>query len=63
MLIVSHDLTTISRADQILILDDGAIVEHGTHTDLIAGTGLYADFWVERKRARGWHVTDPTDAS
>ena len=63
MLIVSHDLTTIAGADQILVLGDGAIVEHGTHTDLIAGTGLYADFWVERERARGWRVTDPTDAS
>ncbi|PCC49807.1 MULTISPECIES: ABC transporter ATP-binding protein [Brevibacterium] len=63
MLIVSHDLTTIAGADQILVLDDGAIVEHGTHTDLVAGTGLYADFWAERERAQGWRVTHPTDAS
>lgn len=63
MLIVSHDLATIAGADQILVLDDGAIVQRGTHADLIGAAGLYADFWAERERAQGWRVTHPADAS
>ncbi|MBM3779311.1 MAG: ABC transporter ATP-binding protein [Acidimicrobiia bacterium] len=42
-ILVSHRISTVRDADQILVLDDGRIVERGRHDDLVAAGGLYAD--------------------
>ena len=44
-LVIAHRLSTIREADQILVLDDGQIVERGQHADLLASGGLYADLY------------------
>ena len=41
-LIIAHRLATVQRADRILVLDDGRIVEEGRHADLVRKGGLYA---------------------
>ena len=42
---IAHRLSTIARMDRILVLDDGQIVEEGTHQELLERNGLYAGFW------------------
>ncbi|MGH3257232.1 MAG: ABC transporter ATP-binding protein [Streptosporangiaceae bacterium] len=44
-LVIAHRLSTIREADQILVVDEGRIVEHGTHAELLDAGGLYADLY------------------
>jgi ATP-binding cassette subfamily B protein len=44
-IVIAHRLSTISKLDRILVLDDGKIVEQGTHTELLAMHGTYAKLW------------------
>ena len=45
-LVVAHRLSTIRTAEQILVLDDGRIVERGAHPQLLERQGLYAKLWA-----------------
>jgi ATP-binding cassette, subfamily B, bacterial len=44
-IVVAHRLSTIQKMDRIIVLDDGKIVEQGTHTELLRGKGIYAKLW------------------
>jgi ABC-type multidrug transport system fused ATPase/permease subunit len=50
-IVIAHRLSTAARADRIVVLDEGAIVEEGSHDDLIARDGAYAQLW--RRHAAG----------
>jgi ABC-type transport system involved in Fe-S cluster assembly fused permease/ATPase subunit len=50
-LVIAHRLSTIVHADIILVLEQGCLVEQGTHAELMAKGGLYASLWNRQRRA------------
>lgn len=53
---IAHRLKTVRHADQILVVDHGRIVQQGTHEQLSAQPGIYADFVGRRKQAASWKL-------
>lgn len=53
---IAHRLATIEQADQILVVDDGRIVQRGTHRELMRQKGRYRSFVKARERAEGWNI-------
>jgi len=47
-IVIAHRLSTIVHADEILVLDAGRVIERGTHAELMARAGLYADMWMRQ---------------
>ena len=45
-LVIAHRLSTVREADQILVIEAGQVVERGTHEDLLAAGGLYAELYL-----------------
>ena len=57
MIVIAHKLSTVTAADNIVVLsDDGMVEDSGTHADLMAAGGQYADFWARRVSATGWSM-------
>ena len=56
IIMIAHRLKTVERADQIVVLDKGRIVEQGKHRELLAKKGLYSRFIQERRSAASWRI-------
>ena len=56
VIVIAHRLATIANADQILVLDDGHIVQKGTHRQLIRQEGIYQRFVKIRELVEGWSI-------
>ena len=44
-IIIAHRLSTIVNCDMIYVMNEGKIVDHGTHTELLSHNGLYKELW------------------
>merc|ERR1712071_388047 len=52
-LVVAHRLSTVVRADQIVVLDQGQVLEKGTHQELVELGGRYAELWEHQRQEEG----------
>jgi ATP-binding cassette, subfamily B, bacterial len=62
-LVIAHRLSTVRNADQILVVDGGRIVEHGTHDELLALGGAYADLYHTQFATNGREIVTPIQVS
>ncbi len=56
VVVIAHRLSTVAGADNILVVDDGAIIEHGKHDELISKKGKYYNMWSAQQRAKEWQI-------
>ena len=56
IIMIAHRLKTVRHADQIFVVDNGRIVQHGTHQELIAKDGIYKTFVEGRQEAASWKI-------
>mgnify|MGYP000930553913 FL=1 len=56
VVVIAHRLATIEHADQILVVEDGTVVQRGTHEELLAQEGVYRRFVEARAEAEGWKI-------
>ncbi len=56
VVVIAHRLRTVAAADQIIVLDDGRVVEQGKHAELIEKNGLYARLYRIQQESLGWAI-------
>ena len=60
---IAHRLSTVMDADQILVMDAGRIVERGSHAELLAAGGYYAQMWrLQQREAEAGPESEPVVA-
>ena len=62
VIMIAHRLSTVVGADKILVLEEGRIVEQGSHQELTAAAGLYARMWADYNQAVQWKITSEGEA-
>ncbi|WP_278926070.1 hypothetical protein [Staphylococcus auricularis] len=56
VLMIAHRLSTITHADQILVMDEGALVERGKHAELMEIDGVYAKMYRDYQQSVSWKI-------
>lgn len=57
VIMIAHRIQSVQKADHIIAIENGRIVQEGTHEQLLKQPGLYADFVMTRKKASGWKLS------
>jgi ATP-binding cassette subfamily B protein len=57
VIMIAHRLKTVVKADSIVVLDKGKVIEQGTHNSLLKSNGLYARLWELQMKTGGWRIT------
>lgn len=57
LVLIAHKLSTIKKADQIIVMEEGKIIQKGTHKELTEKEGVYLDFWKHRIKATSWKIS------
>lgn len=60
VIVIAHRLWTVQHADQIVVLEEGRIVQRGRHRDLLGEDGLYQQMWRAQQESRAWSLGAPT---
>ena len=58
---IAHRLSTIAAMDRLIVMDEGRIVEEGTHAELLRRGGLYAELWT--RQSGGFLAQDAAEAA
>ena len=58
VLMIAHRLTSVTDADEIIVVDGGRVVERGDHLSLAGGGGVYAGMWAEYRSAVEWTIKE-----
>lgn len=62
VIMIAHRLSTVVGADRIFVLEEGHLVEQGSHAKLVATDGLYAQMWEDYNRAVQWKISSDKEA-
>ena len=62
VIMIAHRLSTVVGADKILVLDNGQLIEQGTHKELIVAGGLYTQMWTDYNQAIRWKMESGKEA-
>ncbi len=57
VIMIAHRLSTVVGADRIIVLDQGHVVQSGTHSEIVAGEGLYRRMWNDYNSAVKWRIS------
>jgi ATP-binding cassette subfamily B protein IrtA len=63
VIVIAHRLSTVSGADQLVVLDAGAVVDRGRHLELLARCPRYQRLWADHERSLGWALDAEAEAA
>ena len=58
ILVIAHKLSCVKHASNIIVIEDGKLIEQGTHDKLLESKGLYASLWAKRTTSKSWKIAN-----